>query len=676
MWYWCFWYGSPLHEAYTQQKIKEFVFLESAAKRNIDTLPQKIIAKVETNKKLTKIEEQVLRGFEELPAQLSKAVEDRRAQDFREDYESILVLGDDVSLPSDDVSMSGEASEDGGVNDVLESDDEEKVDSHPAKTKKGAKKASAKKPPKKKKPPAKKKDQPVADDFSNDIGEPELSNDDSDDVSDIISDDEKDDDFKKDEVEDEDEDDEDFQETKKSKQVKKKKRPYAVKEEVAKPKKEKKPKVETPLPEDKDPVEEERLAKRRERDQLRERKKKEAKAYEKCVVDYGGVVSDFKDAIEQEDTAKMMGYMKEIKDKVRHFSAPFIEKYKIPAILKSAKALLASGEGKGIRKEIWEKLKAVHAAKKPNVPEGWDQYLKSEKEEPTEERVKSEGTKKLKAKESDVEAGAAQENGSNGAKVKKEPPSEKVSSLDNSRHGGSWQSLDGQEKATDMSLKRTPDESLGSINDSNQVRVESSSSPVPPKRFEVKREGTSGSQVSNKYRADSSHPSMKAPKRKTSLTSLKSLLNKDIKTPKSEDKFAARKSLEPVVSVKKLPEWLTTELAIDSAVESNECRSLGLEFFLEVSEYFPSSVNRLSIARALEGAAYTWAKERKTSKPSWEGGYWEKLHTVVGSIGGKHKAGSLLAAIIDGKYPSAKSIIGLSDDVLMESFEGGQNGCY
>mmetsp|Transcript_19150 Transcript_19150/g.31755 ORF Transcript_19150/g.31755 Transcript_19150/m.31755 type:complete len:917 (-) Transcript_19150:990-3740(-) len=656
MWYWCFWYGAPLGEAYTQQKFKDFTSFENATKKKLDKLPDKIKDKVNKGKKISKVEEQTIAGFECLEAELAKTPEERCPEAFRELHEDILNLEDEVSLAEDVLEDDDEDME----SDPDDDDLAETVKAPPAKK---AKTTAKKKKTKDVKPAAKKKTkkqvQPVEDDFINDFGEQELSNEDSSDSDD----DEKDDDFDKQEVEDgDDKDDLDFNEEEgnKAKSSKKKKQHSGTKEAVSKPKKEKKKqKAAKPSPESRDPAKEDQLAKRRDRDRKRKRKQDEVKAYEECVSNFKGVVTELRNATEKEDTAKMVKCMTEIKENVKDFSAPFIGDFKLAPLIKSAKAILTSSDDKKVRKELWEELKGVYNEKIPKVPEGWKDLLKSEKGEPKEERAKSEvkKTPKTKRVSQDSEDRTYQNGGDKSEKVKEK----QAPSLDRNRHD------------RDVTPKRKRDEIPGS---STKPRVDSSTSQAPSRKTEFKRDESTGSSAKQRVDSSAQLSAIKAPKRKTSLTSLKSLLNKDVKTPKSksENTPSARKSLEPVLVVKKLPEWLTTDLAMDPAIESNETRCLGLDFFLELSESFPSIVNQASLARALESATYAWAKEQEAE--SWEEAYWGKVHMAVGSIAGKHRAGSLMAAIVDGKHLSAKGIIGLSDDELLISFEGGQNGCY
>lgn len=668
MWYYCFWFGSPLTEGYTQQKLKDFVPYENAVKRNIHILPEKIKDKVEKGKKLTKVEEQIIAGFKCLEDVLKQKPEDRRGEEFEELHESLLNLDDNISLTED-------VMEDDGLEE-LESDDEEeeeeeKVKTPPAKKAKIAAKKTAKPAIKKK---AKKKAEPLVDDFINDIGEPELSHDDSE------SNDDKDDDFDKEEVEndrdDDDDKDLDFEEERPSKpKSSKKKKPPAVAKEIApKPKKEKVVKLEK---EPRDPEHEERLAKRRERDRLRVIKKKEAKAYEQCVLNFKSVVTTLQGATDSKDTQEMVECMKKIKVNVKDFSAPFIEEFKLAPLIKSAKTIFSESEDKEVRKALWEELKVIYNEKRALVPDGWRLFLSSEhmpKEEKSETSdVKGKSRKKKLESSQDPDSGSHQ-NGTS-EDLKKKHVSEKESNLDSSRNSDNRQSIDGNE----MPSKRKREDASAARGRSKQ-RVEASTSSTLPRKSELKREESSGANSANKQRSDSPFPppSVKTPKRKTSLPSLKSLLSKDSKNTKikKEDTSSARKSLEPVVVVKKLPEWLTKELSMDPDIESYEGRSLGLEFFLEASASFPGSVNTVGLARALESAAFAWAMEHKAKEESWEEKYWGKVHMVVGTIADKDRPGSLVAAIVDGKHQSARSVVDLSEDELLALFEGGKNGYH
>lgn len=125
------------------------------------------------------------------------------------------------------------------------------------------------------------------------------------------------------------------------------------------------------------------------------------------------------------------------------------------------------------------------------------------------------------------------------------------------------------------------------------------------------------------------------------------------------------------LSKKSIPAWVTSPLpTFDSFVgcEQREDRMFALEFLLQAAAHFPSGkgANEESIARSLEMAIFEWS----TSKGSFGETYWDKVHAVVAAITGKRELGTLINFILDGSFPSAKSVVMLSFENLANSFEG------
>lgn len=81
------------------------------------------------------------------------------------------------------------------------------------------------------------------------------------------------------------------------------------------------------------------------------------------------------------------------------------------------------------------------------------------------------------------------------------------------------------------------------------------------------------------------------------------------------------------------------------------------------ADYFPATINHPSFTRALEGGLFAWATHawaiQETLEESLRMAYWSKLHNIVGYIGGKHKTGTLVTAIVDGTHGSSEEIMGL-----------------
>lgn len=106
MWYFCYWYGSPLIGAYTYTTLQDVTLYEAAERRGIHKIDKEIVAKVEGGKKLSKVDQEVFDGFEMLEHELAKKPEERIPELFREDFEVMLDTADELSLDGDELVQS------------------------------------------------------------------------------------------------------------------------------------------------------------------------------------------------------------------------------------------------------------------------------------------------------------------------------------------------------------------------------------------------------------------------------------------------------------------------------------------------------------------------------------------------------------------------------------------
>jgi len=90
MWHYVYWFGSPISVAYTRTKVNELIMYEEALKMGLHKLDEKIQAKIDTEKKLTAVEEQVVKGYNVLEIELSKDPSERQPESFRETHETVL----------------------------------------------------------------------------------------------------------------------------------------------------------------------------------------------------------------------------------------------------------------------------------------------------------------------------------------------------------------------------------------------------------------------------------------------------------------------------------------------------------------------------------------------------------------------------------------------------------
>ena len=72
---------------------------EKAVSRKLNVLPANLQTKVDTGKKLKGGEGEAVKGFACLEEELKKEPEERVPESFTEDYENILNLDDEISIP-------------------------------------------------------------------------------------------------------------------------------------------------------------------------------------------------------------------------------------------------------------------------------------------------------------------------------------------------------------------------------------------------------------------------------------------------------------------------------------------------------------------------------------------------------------------------------------------------
>jgi hypothetical protein len=108
MWFWCYWYGSPVGEEYTQQKVSTLLSYENAVLAKVHVLPDRLQKKVDAGDDLKDEEKQAAKGYACLEEELKKRPEERIPEKFTEVHESICKLRVDIgSLFDDDGCQDG-----------------------------------------------------------------------------------------------------------------------------------------------------------------------------------------------------------------------------------------------------------------------------------------------------------------------------------------------------------------------------------------------------------------------------------------------------------------------------------------------------------------------------------------------------------------------------------------
>jgi len=332
MWYYIYWYGSPLEEAYTQSKKKDFVIYEEAEKRELHLLDAKIQKKIEKGKKLSRSEEQTVRGFKELEIELSKKPSQRRPEDFVEYHDAILDLDDTVSIPDEDSGIKM-IENDSTDSESSESDEVESEEEPPVKEVKKVEKTEGY------------KDGAVA----NNITAINAKKDDDGSSCNI---------------------DVGWKTKKPIAKGWEKKKGTSTPAERNK----KKSSVKENYPN----TDEGLVQKRRDVLLLGKRRGKEREAYKKCCELFQDLTEEFQDAIEKVDYKKVMKCMKDIKSRdVSKLTAPFMKETKLPILVKRAKCMLVDSSNKKHMKDLYDELRNVYDEKKDDLPEGWREIQRS-----------------------------------------------------------------------------------------------------------------------------------------------------------------------------------------------------------------------------------------------------------------------------------------------------------
>ena len=114
MWCWCYWYGSPVGEEYTPQKVSTLLSYENAVLANVHVLADRLEKKVDAGDELKDEEKQAIKGYACLEEELKKRPEERIPEKFTEVYDSIC------NVPVNEGSSVDEGCQDGS--DDLESE--------------------------------------------------------------------------------------------------------------------------------------------------------------------------------------------------------------------------------------------------------------------------------------------------------------------------------------------------------------------------------------------------------------------------------------------------------------------------------------------------------------------------------------------------------------------------
>jgi hypothetical protein len=364
--YLVYWYGQEnMSNAYSFCAKAQIMTYEDGVKKKHDKLPPNVQKKVDAGRKLTKAEKELVKGYEEMEADLLRQPEERTAfEGFHEDYENdvfirTLMTGEDSGeelISSDEESLSSASSS----SELDSGSDDDEVQQRP-KAKK-AKKPAAKKPKTLAEPPI----APTVEEEM-DFAEDEVSSDEDLKDEEVVLSEET--------SESEEERDADYivnEPGLKGKKNKSSEKKEQKKKGGGKPPKEKKPKE--------GPKSNSVLA----------RNRKEHKLFRQNQEMFIPILEKWKSYIMDEDASSIEGVLQEMLTLVDQMGAPFMVAYNVSPLMKDTKDLLRQknvdmASHKKLKKMLWKS----YDEKKKLVPEGFVSKM--------EKQVK----KKIKRDESD-----------------------------------------------------------------------------------------------------------------------------------------------------------------------------------------------------------------------------------------------------------------------------------
>jgi len=149
-----------------------------------------------------------------------------------------------------------------------------------------------------------------------------------------------------------------------------------------------------------------------------------------------------------------------------------------------------------------------------------------------------------------------------------------------------------------------------------------------------------------------------APEKKAAF-SLKGMFQRPQKAaPAVKEKKADRASLTVQrpggTLTKQIPSWLKGPSPVDTGATSSDDRSLALEFLEDAFSYFPEGkIDANAASIALESAINDWSAARSDKSEV----YWEKTHDIVAALSVTVEPTSLAQELLDGKYETPRDLL-------------------
>ena len=610
-----YWYGTTKpNEYYSLLPSKSIIPYEKAKSKGMHQLPKAIKKKFDGNKKLSKLESDVVRGYQEMEEDLLKEPSQRRrgVMEWTEQYEMLTVK---------DVEQLKIADK-----EVLEDADDE-LEEYPESAE--SKKIAAAGVVEGLMPPEAAQKPIHTDNVAQDVGSiGEIGEHESE------EEDEKDENY---DAAVESDLDEDNLEVEAEKDESKKKRSRlsresstGVAEERAKKKskvrdKEKKKKVVTE----------------------KTRKDRERKAFRKCEEDYCPLLDQWNSSLKSQNIAQLQSMLGNVLKEVEKFSPTFIETYDVSGILKRSKSVLKEAKADlAIHHEVREAFKKAYLEKKKEIPDNFKMRKSAQfsKQAPVEAPTYVKG---------------------NRDKVDRDPVSDRSRSV----HVRSDEATPAEKEEVEVGKEAS--------SDAGKPTVENKNTRVPRRDCSVSSLPSGNERKKVQSQTQASIPPV-GERKKFSLTSLMGQgSQKDVTA--NEDLASrpiAGPHRPPPGAGNKKPLWMTEPWQGEKVLPHDQ-RMLALDFLSEMALFCPEEKwNQDSIARSIEAAVYYHVANLQKLCPGserWLDPYWKKVHTIVATVSGKSKPGSLLQRLLSGRFRTASDLVKLSEEEFAQEFDRESN---
>lgn len=384
--------------------------------------------------------------------------------------------------------------------------------------------------------------------------------------------------------------------------------------------------------------------------------REEQNKFEECERKYLDLLKRWEIAIANKDVDQLSSIYDKLLKNISKFTAPFMEAYRLSALMKDSKAILNNEK----RKSVMAAFKGEYTSLKKKVPPNFQPVKKSDRDQ----QKSAMALEREHPLPDDVETHAQP------TAMTEEKRREKYDNVTVLQNG-----LGSVPNAKDRSSRHT--ETLASLTDNAPSSSDDASRRKSAGSLKLNVGGKTNGKIPEKRKKFSLGTLMKPDS--------SSQLDASASNPIEEiQRTASTGSLSHQNVGHKAPTWIAGTGAfatsIKSSAEVDEKRELALEFLRQAAPFVPpgKNVDYEAIARALETATFEWAvtldaesNAASTTNGEWLEPYWDKVHSLTAALSGKgEKEGTLGRMIARGDFGTVQEVVNLSDDQLWKSYQG------